>query len=475
MKSSRVFEPIIYALLLGAGMLLGRYSGGGSYSGDESRLMEALKIIENQYVDTVSMEELSSLALEDVMQKLDPHSVFIAASEKAHVNAPLDGNFQGIGIEFNQIRDTVFVMRVMAGGPADKAGIKVADRLLSANKKSLIGLEFEAIAGLIKGEKGTKVALEVLTPQGKIITKTPIRGVVDIPSVPAYYMMNDSMAFLKLDQFSATTTEEFKNAITKLNEEGMKGLILDLRNNTGGYLEAAINLLDEFIDDRKVLTYTAGKTEPKKEYFSSAGGMCTKTRLTVLVNGNSASASELFCGAIQDYNRGKVIGVKTYGKGLVQENFTLSDGSLLRLTVARYYTPKGRSIQKSYDGFKSGQSSEKKGGITPDIMVESTDSVDAHADLWEFDGRKVLIRILETQSARLSAFKSSEAFEKDPQLRTAVQKGLTSITADSERKKWENEIVGSVIRSFLGDAEAIKWKNRADRTVLTAQSVLFKS
>jgi carboxyl-terminal processing protease len=480
MKTNKVFEPMMYALVLCVGLLLGRYTGTNRISGNEGRLMEALKIIENQYVDTVDMEDLSSLAIGEVMQKLDPHSVFIAASEKAQVNAPLDGNFQGIGIEFNVIKDTVFVLRVIDGGPAKKAGISVADRLISANGKSLIALDYDEIAALIKGDKGTKVRLEVWTSKGKLESKIAIRGVVDIPSIPTYYMMNDSLAYLKLDQFSASTTEEFRKAIEEMNDQGMKALIFDLRNNTGGYLQAAIDLLDEFIDGKSVLTYTAGRTESKKEYFSTAGGLCKSTRLVVLVNGQSASASELFSGAIQDYKRGTIMGTQTYGKGLVQESFSLSDGSLLRLTVARYYTPKGRSIQRSYVGLKAGESMEKVGGITPDITLnEKRDSQPEHEEIWASAQRKILIDILQTQSDRLKAFSKTERFLSDPSLLAAIEKGLSQLpgaglkSADW-KKKQSNEIMGSVLRCFLGDASMIRWKNSADSTVLKARNVLLQ-
>lgn len=478
MKSSKVFEPLIYALLLSAGILLGRFSRPGSYSGSDGRLMEALSIIENQYVDTVNMEELSSLAIAEVMQKLDPHSVFIAASEKAQVNAPLDGNFKGIGIEFNVVKDTVFVLRVIEGGPAKKAGISVADRLIAANGKSLVGLSYDEIAGLIKGEEGSTVVLDIVKPNKKRESKKVIRGVVDIPSIPAYYMLNGSQAYLKLDQFSASTTDDFKNAMDELLDSGMKSLVLDLRDNTGGYLQSAIELLDEFIDGKKVLTYTAGRTEPRKEYYSSKGGRCISTGLVVLVNGHSASASELFCGAIQDYKRGKVVGTRTYGKGLVQENFALSDGSLLRLTVARYYTPKGRSIQRSYTGLKTGVQKERAGGITPDVVISNSTGHGEQED--EFaNQREVLIDLLEKYTGRLQRYTRAESFANDQELKTAIAQSIDEKLGiedapESWKKRQSNDILNAIIRSYLGDSEAIRWKNNRDEAIVKAKAILLQ-
>lgn len=478
MKSNKVFEPLIYALLLSAGILLGRFSRSGGYSGNDGRLMEALSIIENQYVDTVNMDELSSLAIAEVMQKLDPHSVFIAAAEKAQVNAPLDGNFKGIGIEFNVVKDTVFVLRVIDGGPAKKAGISVADRLIAANEKSLVGLSYDEIAGLIKGEEGTLVYLDIVKPNGEIVSKKVTRGVVDIPSIPSYYMLNGHQAYIKLDQFSASTTADFKKAIDELLDSGMKSLVLDLRNNTGGYLQSAIELLDEFIDGKKVLTYTAGRTEPRKEYYSSKGGRCISTGLVVLVNGHSASASELFCGAIQDYKRGKVVGTRTYGKGLVQENFALSDGSLLRLTVARYYTPKGRSIQRSYTGLKTGVQKERAGGITPDVVLSDSTGHGEQED--EFaNQREMLIDLLEKYTGRFQRYTRAESFANDRVLKAAIAQHIHKMSGigekpESWRQRQSEDLLNSIIRSYLGDSEAIRWKNIHDEVVIKAKAILLQ-
>ncbi len=474
MLQKKQIEPFIYAVILVIGLLLGKYLGNNQQGTGYGRLNEAINIIASEYVDTVNQNELTNEALQGLLQKLDPHSVFIEPQQISRFNAPLDGNFEGIGIEYNVIKDTVFVMRVFDGGPAHKAGLRAADKIVKADTSSLIGLDFDKIAALIKGERGSKVKLLILRGMEKPIFISVVRGKIDIPSIPVAYMLNNTIGYLKLDQFSATTTDEFNSAADKLNQQGMKAMILDLRNNTGGYLQASIDLLDAFFDERKLLSYTADRKGNKKEYFSTPGGKCNKTKLMVLVNGQSASASELFSGAVQDHNRGLIIGSKTFGKGLVQESFSLSDGSAIRLTVARYYTPNGKCIQKTYEGLKTNYDKVSEGGIVPNVEVAVDTSLYQFAhDLanLELSEREVLTNVMMNQATRLNTLKTANAIANDQLIQQAIlieaKKQAPKLLINSQGMLKER-INSMLIRNYLGEEAYYKWKNIYDSEVKVA-------
>jgi carboxyl-terminal processing protease len=475
MPNRKYLEPFFYSLVLVFGLIIGKHLGNNRSNNGGGRLNEALNIIASEYVDTVNQNELSTEALQGLLQKLDPHSVFIEQQQISRYNAPLDGNFEGIGIEYNVIKDTVFVMRVFAGGPASNGGLRVADRIVKADSTSLIGLDFDAIAALIKGPGGSKVnLLTVRSGKKKPFITTIKRGKIDIPSIPVSYMLNDNAGYLKLDQFSATTTEEFIKAADQLNKEGMTALVLDLRNNTGGYLQAAIDLLDAFFGEKKLLSYTSDRKGNKKEYFSTTGGSCSKTKLVVLVNGQSASASELFSGAIQDHKRGTIVGSKTYGKGLVQESFVLSDGSAIRLTVARYYTPNGKCIQKTYEGLKTNYDKVDLGGIQPDVQVEVDSNLYQLAqDLAHeaFLEREVLVNIMNQYATRLNTLKTAETISSDVFMRQAIANEIKKRAPQlsiSAQNKVNERIIAMLIRDYLGEVVYYKWKNTQDKELKLA-------
>lgn len=359
-KVNRVYyQPIVYALLVAAGIWIGStfLYHGGSVTSSGSRVAQLIELIESQYVDTIDKQSVEDDAIKKILNQLDPHSSFIPASDVERVTQGLRGSFVGIGIEFEIYRDTVMVLRVFPTGPAEEAGIKVGDRLLrcaggrdTSEYENLTALDNTSVIEKLKGRAGSQLLIHLFRKSDSTFHHVEVlRDNIAIPSVTSAFLVQPGIGYIRIERFSEPTHKEFLSAITRLKGRGdLNKLIIDLRNNPGGYLHTAINLLDEFFNNDELLAYTEGKGRYKKEYRASSGGVCVDMDLVVLVNGYSASASEIFCGAIQDHDRGLVVGMRTYGKGLVQETFRLADGAQLRLTVSRYYVPSGRSIQKPY-------------------------------------------------------------------------------------------------------------------------------
>ena len=356
-KKLQVWLPLIFSVVMITGMFFGfkLHQQTGSYESffkksKQTSLQEALDLIKDRYVDSVRMDSLQNDAITDVMNHLDPHSVFIPASNLSEMNEDLIGNFEGIGIEFNIFEDTVHVLYVVPNGPSDKAGLKIGDKILKVNDSSIISkiLPSADIRKMIRGAGGSKVKLTVL--RGHTIQYYDVtRGTIPIPSLDAAYMMEAGIGYIKLNKFSETTYREFMRAMEDLQKNGMKKLILDLRGNGGGFITQATNIADEFLDGDKLIVYTEGSNIKRQDYRASKEGVFEKGGLVVLVDELTASASEIVAGALQDWDRATIIGRRTFGKGLVQEQYVLRDGSAIRLTVARYYTPSGRSIQRPYD------------------------------------------------------------------------------------------------------------------------------
>lgn len=338
-----------------AGMFLGykiRDSiPGRSFFSVESRnsIQEILNLIENKYVDAVDLNHLKDTAVQAILQKLDPHSVYIPASELDDINNDIRGSFFGIGIEFEMFKDTLHVVHVLNDGPAQKAGILQGDQFIKANNKIIAGKKYnsDSIRQLLRGAQGSTVSIELLR-NGKKITLPVNRNIVTISSIDAAYMINSTTGFIRINKFSSQTYKEFMTALTALKQKGMQQLILDLRDNGGGILDEAVEIADEFLEGDKLITYTQGIHFPKKDYRCRRTGQFEKGKLIVLCNEGTASASEVLMGALQDWDRATIIGRRSFGKGLVQEQYDLSDHSAVRLTIARYYTPSGRSIQRSY-------------------------------------------------------------------------------------------------------------------------------
>ena len=356
-----VYLPLLFAIVLIAGILVGLQlaprgsSGSPIYSvnlSDYNKLSDIMNLIERDYVDSVDIENTQEDAIEHVLENLDPHSQYIASRELDHVNEHLEGNFEGIGVQFRIEKDTVMVVSPIAGGPSEKVGIRAGDRIVMVEDDTIagVGINNTRVMKLLKGPRGTKVNIMVFRRgEPELLDFTITRNVIPTYSVDIAYMVDDSIGYVKLNKFSATTHDEMMEALKSLKEQGMHKLILDLRNNTGGYLQAAIKVSDEFLKDGELIVYTEGKNRPRNYAYATSRGNFEDEELIILIDEGSASASEIVAGAIQDNDRGTIMGRRSFGKGLVQEQMSLYDGSALRLTVARYYTPTGRSIQKPYD------------------------------------------------------------------------------------------------------------------------------
>jgi len=349
--------PLILCIGLAAGVLIGASLTGKSGSDDVGeevqKVREVLSLIKNEYVDTANTEALIEDAIEHMLGKLDPHSSYISAKDIVEANEDLRGNFEGIGIEFNIFHDTLVVVAALSGGPSESVGLRSGDKIIKVNDKNIagIGLSVRDVQGHLKGPKGTEVKIEVLRKNvSKPILFTIVRDKIPQFSVDASYMLDHEIGYIKVNRFAQTTYAEVKDAMTELKKDGMKKLILDLQGNPGGYMDQAINIADEFLPKGEKIVFTNGQEEKYNENaYATEQGDFERGDLIVLVNEGSASASEIVAGALQDNDRALVVGRRTYGKGLVQRPFDLNDGSEVRLTISRYYTPSGRSIQKPYD------------------------------------------------------------------------------------------------------------------------------
>ncbi|GAF04422.1 putative CtpA-like serine protease [Saccharicrinis fermentans DSM 9555 = JCM 21142] len=356
----QIFQPILLALILIVGIFIGYVVLPGKMGKKNplviypqtNKIEAILNLIEEEYVDTVDTHALQEEMIPEMLKKLDPHTVYIPAKDLKNVNEELSSEFGGIGVQFNIHKDTVMVIAVIPGGPSEKVGILPGDRIVSVNDSSIAGngIKNAVVLRLLRGEMGTGVKVGVIRRN----LKEPIhfditRGKIPMYSVDVSYMVTDEIGYIKVNRFAANTYSEFLTALAKLKASSSKKLIIDFRGNSGGYLEVAINLCNEFLHNGDMIVYTEGKSNPRQEVHANGKGTCQDTEIAVLVDEFSASASEIFAGAIQDNDRGIVVGRRTFGKGLVQNQIPLLDGSALRLTISRYYTPAGRCIQKPYD------------------------------------------------------------------------------------------------------------------------------
>ncbi|MCD7962576.1 MAG: S41 family peptidase [Rikenellaceae bacterium] len=368
MKYNNSLRTIITPLLVALGIALGiavgirldkmnvhnrmlrSMSAAPRYSND--KISNVVSLIRTQYVDEVDMDTVAEKIIPEIVKNLDPHSQYIPASELAAVNEPLEGHFDGIGVTFNMLTDTILVLNVISGGPSYKAGIQNGDRIITINDSVVAGrnISQNEIVKTLRGERGTEVQLGIKRIGTKeLIPITVTRGMIPVKSLDASFMLTDEIGYIKLTRFSRNTHKELVEGIEKLEEQGMKELVFDLRDNVGGFMDQAILISNEFLPANSLIVFTKGKTRKKNEQYSNGKGRLQDIPLVVLINENSASASEIVAGAIQDNDRGTIIGRRSFGKGLVQEQIPFPDGSALRLTLARYFTPVGRSIQKPYD------------------------------------------------------------------------------------------------------------------------------
>jgi len=349
--------PLILFIGLAAGVLIGASltskSGAGDVGEEVQKMREVLSLIKNEYVDTANTELLVEDAIGHMLGKLDPHSSYISSKDIVEANEDLKGNFEGIGIEFNIFHDTLVVVSALSGGPSESVGLRSGDKIVKVNDKNIagIGLTNRDVQTHLKGPKGTEVKIEVIRKNvGKPILFTIVRDKIPQYSIDASYMLDHEIGYIKINRFAQTTFTELKESMSTLKKEGMTKLILDLQGNPGGYMDQAINIADEFLPKGEKIVFTLGQeTRYNENAFATEKGEFERGDLIVLVNEGSASASEIVAGALQDNDRALVVGRRSYGKGLVQRPFDLNDGSEVRLTISRYYTPSGRSIQKPYD------------------------------------------------------------------------------------------------------------------------------
>ena len=367
-KKLQVWLPLLFAMVMVAGMAIG-YKLKGNTAGNSlffannsnaSALPEILKLISTKYVDNVGTDSLKIDAINDMLAHLDPHSVYIPPQDVQAVNEDLQGNFEGIGVEFQIFNDTINVVNVLQGGPSEKAGVQAGDKMIKINDTvAMTGRNIapQDVRRFLRGEEGSKVKITMLR-DNRLLPVTITRGTIPVPSVDVSYIIAPQTGFIRINKFGETTYDEFEDALQKLLKQGAQKLILDLRGNGGGFLSQAVSIADEFLDDNKMVVYTQGAKEPRTEYHCKKQGLFETGKLVVLVDETSASASEILSGALQDWDRATIIGRRTFGKGLVQQQYNLSDGGALRLTVARYYTPVGRNIQKPYNKGKEAYEEE---------------------------------------------------------------------------------------------------------------------
>lgn len=359
MSSPKKYLPLWLSLAVVLGIFIGtkfnfKDSSDKLFASSNSKkdkLNRLIDYIDYEYVDPVNTDSIVDVTVNEILGNLDPHSVYIPVSEYESNADDMRGNFVGIGISYYQYKDTIAVIRAIEGGPAERAGIRGGDRILTADEHALYGTTAhrDSVTKHLKGEVNTKVKLKYYRPsEDKIYTATVKRKEVPIISVDAAYKLNDTLGYIKINRFSETTYAEFKNAILSLKEEGVSRLVVDLRNNPGGYISAAEKIVDEFLEEGKLILITKNKSGDVKKSMATSQGEFEKDAFYVLINENSASASEIVAGALQDNDKGIIVGRRSYGKGLVQREMALGDGSAVRLTIARYYTPTGRSIQRPY-------------------------------------------------------------------------------------------------------------------------------
>ena len=368
-KSAKVFYPLLLSIVLCLGIWGGwslnnsnrvTYYMDGSdalkslskYSNNENtKVRELIDIIKHRYVDEVNSKKLSLTVIKNFLKELDPHSVYIPKKEFKSSRETMQGKFEGIGIVFSVFEDTIMVINAINGGPSEKLGIRSGDKIIKVDKELVAGINISDsdVIKMLRGKKGSKVIVSIQrNGETELLDFEIIRDKIPIYSVDAYYMIDEATGYIKISRFSRETYNEFKLALIDLKEKGAENLVLDLMNNSGGYLGVAVQIIDELLADNNLIVYTEGKNQSKKEYFATEKGDFETGKLVVLVDEGSASASEILAGAVQDWDRGVIVGRRTFGKGLVQEEYMFSDSSALRLTVARYYTPLGRSIQKPY-------------------------------------------------------------------------------------------------------------------------------
>lgn len=530
-KKNNRFLPVIIAVSIVFGIAVGfYYARHGSRNGvkminySSNKINALLNIIEHQYVDTVNIDEIIEDAMPVILKDLDPHSAYIPAKEQEEANEQIEGSFSGIGVQFMIHKDTVNVVRIIPGGPSEKVGMMAGDRIIAVDDSAYVGkvVTNDNTMKRLKGPKGSSVKISVYRPTlKKKMDFTVVRGDIPIKSIDACYMIDNETGYIKINSFSMTTYEEMLGCIAELKHNNCKGLIIDLRSNPGGVMEIAVRMVNEFLPAGKLIVYTEGRNSPKMEYRSDGYGTCQDMPLTVLINESSASASEIFSGAIQDNDRGVVIGRRSFGKGLVQQPINFKDGSCVRLTIARYFIPSGRCIQREYekghkeeyeldilDRYNHGEFFSKDsikvdstqvyktskgrivyggGGVTPDIFIPQ-DTVGYTSYLGQVNASGLINRFsLELTDRNREVF---DKFENQDELikyldrsnlvedfvRYAEKEGIKrrNILIQKSYKALKRNIYASIIYDVFDMQELIVYMNQDDNEVKKAVEVIEK-
>lgn len=388
MNINKIYLPIVICATLSLGIVLGKYfnTSNESYiakNSSKSKLNKLIDFIDKEYVDDVNTDSIVNITVDNILGQLDPHSVYVPASEQAQVAENMKGNFVGIGVNFYMFNDSVAIIRPVENGPSAKAGIKAGDRILYADKTKLFGrkLPSDSLFSTLKGEQGSEVELTIYRKSERKNLKIKIkRDVIPLKSVDVSLLLDAKTGYIKINRFAETTYEEFKKGLLKLKKSGAQTLVIDLRDNGGGYMEEAVEIADEFLKDKQLIVFTKNKKGKVEKTYATKKGDFESGTVFVLINENSASASEILAGAIQDNDRGTIVGRRSFGKGLVQREMDFEDGSAVRLTVARYYTPTGRSIQKPYSKgsesyFKESESRFANGELFEKDSIKVVDSL----------------------------------------------------------------------------------------------------
>lgn len=523
-QNSTRFVPLLVALGIVVGILLGNFYAN-YFSGKRlnivnasgNKLNDLLHIIDDQYVDSVNISDLVEKALPKIMSELDPHSVYISADEVEASMEDLKGSFSGIGIEFTIMKDTVRIIRPVEGGPSESAGLRPGDRIVSIDGKPFVGdvVTNEEATKRLKGATNSVVKLGVRRPGvSKVLTFSVVRGEVPLRSIDAVYMLDDGIGYIRVKSFAETTYSEFLAALARLNHGKFRGLVIDLRGNLGGYMDPAVKMANEFLPKNRLIVYTEGRKSPREEYRSDGRGVYQSLPLVVLVDEVSASASEIFAGAIQDNDRGMIVGRRTFGKGLVQVPIEFRDGSMLRLTKARYYTPSGRCLQKPYtmgdeedyaqdlllraehgeffsrDSIKTngqryktsiGRTVYGGGGIIPDIFIprDTTGMTSYFKDAY-FDGLlyQFSFDYIDRNREELSAFKDVDSLLHHLQRQGIVEQFARFAEKNGLRRRnlmlrksyalFESYLFSYIIDDLLDARAAAIYINREDPAVLKA-------
>ncbi len=511
---------VIFGILVGT-FYTGHFAGNrlSIINSGSSKLNQMLQIIDNFYVDDVNSNDLVEDALPAILSELDPHSVYISAKDAEMANNDLKGNFSGIGVSFKVLKDTVTVMRVIEGGPSEKVGLQYGDRIIKADGNTLVGIGEDKVMSMLRGEYGSTVKLEVVRRGVKDNpTFNIVRGDIPVRSIETAYMLTDNIGYVCVKKFSETTYGEFIVALAELNMQGMRRLIVDLRGNMGGYLHVVTQMVDEFLAKNQLIVYTEGRHSPREEYRSTGHGAYKEMPIVVLIDEASASASEIFAGAIQDNDRGTIIGRRSFGKGLVQQPMEFQDGSMVRLTVARYHTPSGRCIQRPYEKghgeeyendiiaryergeyfnidsikqngkpFKTriGRTVYDGGGISPDIFVpqDTTDFTSYYKEA-VYNGLPILFATdyCDKNYAKLSKYtsydKMAEYLSKQDLLNQfaiyAEKNGLKrrNLMLQRSKKLFIRALYGNIIYNILDESDYQKYLNQSDQTIRQARQVL---